>query len=153
MIHGVGRREANSSIKTHSALRYACRVIACVNKEEKNPEEYKRKMTAATIKVSGLSHKRANKSDPRLAQEIFHKIYHMYGNINNTEEKNTALLLTSMSYYKYTNKVYQNNSKLHDNHQNEFTFQVRPIVPPELRQIQPRATQVWKFDEIGDLMH
>ena len=34
VLHGVGRQDANISIKTNSALMYACRVIARVNKEE-----------------------------------------------------------------------------------------------------------------------
>ena len=36
VMHGVGRREANKTIKSCSALRYACRVIVRVNKEEEN---------------------------------------------------------------------------------------------------------------------
>ena len=34
VIHSIGRRDVNKTIKTHSALRYARRVIVCVNKEE-----------------------------------------------------------------------------------------------------------------------
>ena len=37
----------------------------------------------------------------------------------------------------------------HKNHQNGFTFQVRTIVPPDIHQIQPRATQVWNYDGTG----
>ena len=57
-MHGVGRREAKKNIKSRSALRYACRVIARVNKEEENAEGQKKNMTTGTIKVYGLSHKR-----------------------------------------------------------------------------------------------
>ena len=36
VMHGVGRQESNKTIKSRSTIRYACRVIARVNKEEKN---------------------------------------------------------------------------------------------------------------------
>ena len=36
VIHGVGRWDANKTIKIHSALRYFQRVIARVNKEKVN---------------------------------------------------------------------------------------------------------------------
>ena len=80
---------------------------------------------------------------------MFHKIYHMYSDINNKEEKNAALLLTSMSDHEDINKVRKTTVNSHKNHQNEFPLQVRTIVPPELHKIQPRATQVWNCDEIG----
>ena len=36
VMHGVGRRESNKTIKSRSALRYACIVITRVYKEEEN---------------------------------------------------------------------------------------------------------------------
>ena len=57
------------------------------------------------IKFLGLRHKREKQCDPRLAWEMFHKIYHMYSDIKNKEETNAALLLTSISDHKYINKV------------------------------------------------
>ena len=57
------------------------------------------------IKVLGLSHKRAKQCDPRLAWEMFHKIYHMYSDIKNKEKTNVDLLLTSMLDHKYINKI------------------------------------------------
>ena len=83
VLSGVGRQGANNSIKTHSTLRYARRVIARVNKEEENAEGHKINMATGTIKVSGSSHKRENQSDPRLAWENFHTIYNMYSDIQN----------------------------------------------------------------------
>ena len=65
----------------------------------------------------------------RLAWEMFHKIYHMYSDINNKEETNAALLPTIISYHKDMNKVRKTTVKSHDNHQNKFPFQVRTIVP------------------------
>ena len=87
VLSGVGRRDANNSIKTHSALRYARRLISRVNKEEENAEGQKRKMMTGTIKVYGLSHKREKQSDPRLAWEMFHKIYNMCSDTKNEELK------------------------------------------------------------------
>ena len=51
VIHSVGRRDANKTIKSRSALRYVRRVIARVNKEEDNAEGHKRKMITGIIKV------------------------------------------------------------------------------------------------------
>ena len=73
----------------------------------------------------------------------------MYSDIKNKEGKNPALLLTCMSYQKDINKVSETTVKSHENHQNESPLQVRTIVPPDLHQIQPRATQVWNCNEIG----
>ena len=63
----MGRRDANKTITLDSALRYAHRVIARVNKEEENVEGHRRNMTTEKIKVLVLSHKREKKYDPRLA--------------------------------------------------------------------------------------
>ena len=70
VLYGVGRRDANKTITPESALRYAHRVIARINKEEKNAEGQKRKTTTGIINVSGLSHKRVKKCDLRLNWEI-----------------------------------------------------------------------------------
>ena len=67
----------------------------------------------------------------------------MYSDIKNKEGGGVALLLTSMSDHKDMNKVSETTVNSHGNHQNGFPFQVRIIVPPDLHQIQPRATQVW----------
>ena len=105
VLHGMGRRHANNRIKMHSALRYTRRVTYLVNKEEEEAEGQKRKKMSGKIKVSGLNHNRENKSDLRLALEMFHTIYHMCSDINNTEETNAALLITSISYCKDMKKV------------------------------------------------
>ena len=73
----------------------------------------------------------------------------MYSDIKNKEGKNSALLLTSMSDHEYINKVSKTTVNSHENNINEYPFRVRTIVPPELHQIQLRATQVWNCDEIG----
>ena len=89
------------------------------------------------------------KFDPRLAWEMFHKIYHMYSDINNKGERNAALLLTSISDHQYINKFSKKTVNSHENHHNEYPFQVRRIFPSNLHHIQPRATQVWNCDKIG----
>ena len=100
VLHGVGRRDVAKTITPDSALRYARRVIAQVNKEEDNAEGQKRKTKTGIIKIPGSSHKRAKQCDLRLAREMFHKIYHMYSDIKNKEDINAPLLLTSMSDHK-----------------------------------------------------
>ena len=112
-------------------------------------EVYKRKTRTGIIQVLVLSHKREKQCDPRLAWEMFHKIYHIYSDIKNKEEINASLLLTSMSDHENINKVSEITGNSHKNHHNEDPFQIRTIVPPDLHQIQPRATQVWNCDEIG----
>ena len=62
---------------------------------------------------------------------------------------NAALILTSVSYQKEMNKVSETTVNSHINNHNKFPFHLRMIVPPNLRQIQPRATQVRNCDEIG----
>ena len=79
----MGFQYSKKNIKTHSALRYYRRVIASVNKEEENAEGQKRSTMIGKIKVSSLSHRTAKQSDPKLVWEIFHKIYHMYSDIDN----------------------------------------------------------------------
>ena len=73
----------------------------------------------------------------------------MYSDIKNREEINAALLITSMSDHEDINKVRETTLNSHENHHNEYLFQVLTIYPPDLHQIQPRATQVWNCDEIG----
>ena len=46
------------------------------------------------------------------------------------------------------NKVSKTTTNSHDNNQKEFPCRLRMIFPPDLHQIQPRATQVWSCDKI-----
>ena len=79
---------------------------------------------------------------------MFQKIYLMYSDINNNKETNAALLLTIMSYYEDINKFSETKVTSHENHHNEYPFQVWTFSPPDLHQIQERATKVWNCDEI-----
>ena len=45
VLHGVGFRYSNKTIKSRSALRYSRRVIVRVNREEENAEGQKRNTT------------------------------------------------------------------------------------------------------------
>ena len=49
------------------------------------------------IKVSGIIHKRLKESDPRIAWLMLQTIYLMNGDINNKEEIDYVMLITSMS--------------------------------------------------------
>ena len=60
----VFETQKKNPIKTYSALRYARRVIARVNKEEENEEGNNRKKMTVKIKVSVLRQNRENQSDP-----------------------------------------------------------------------------------------
>ena len=101
------------------------------------------------IKVSVLSHKRGKQSDPRLAWFMFHNIYRMYIDFNNKEEGNSFMLLTSMSEHKESNKVDKELKDSHDNYDNNQLILQKIIIPYDLNDIQPRATQVCNCDEVG----
>ena len=89
------------------------------------------------------------KSDTRLSWLMFHKIYWVYSDIKNKEEKNASMILTSMSEHEESKKV---NEELEDScgkdDKNWPIFQ-KIIVPSDINDIQPRATQVWNWDEVG----
>ena len=70
------------------------------------------------MKVLGLTHKRANKSDPRLDWFMFLKINRMYSEIKNKEEINTAMLLTRISEHGESNKVNEELKNSRDNDEN-----------------------------------
>ena len=73
VIHDVGKRRIVNEIQPDYAYSYACRFIQRVNKEEEKSE--KKTSKRGMIKVSGLSHKRAKQSYPRLAWFMFQNIY------------------------------------------------------------------------------
>ena len=92
------------------------------------------------IKFSGLIHKRENQSDPRIACFILHKTYHMYGDTKNKEQRNSAMLITSMSEHEEANKL---NEELEDSRDNDDVNQPilqKIIIPSDINYIQPRAT-------------
>ena len=59
------------------------------------------------IKVSGLNQKRAKQKNPRLTWMIPQKIYLMYSDIRNKEERGYVMLLKSMPEHKQSNTVKQ----------------------------------------------
>ena len=52
------------------------------------------------IKVSGIIHKRLKESDTRIDRMTLQSIYSMNNDINNKEEINYVMLITSMSQNK-----------------------------------------------------
>ena len=100
VIHGVGGQSIGNGIKLASAQSYSRRLIQRVNISEERSKGQKRRTRKVMIKVSVLRHKRAKQSDPRLAWFMFHQIYPIYSEINNKEEINSAMLITSMSEHE-----------------------------------------------------
>ena len=68
------------------------------------------------INVLGLRYKRVKQSDTRLDWFMFHKIQRMYSDIKNKEERNSAILLTSMSEQEENNRI---NKELKDSKYND----------------------------------
>ena len=97
MIHDLGKRSIGNVICPKSAQGYARRLIRCANREEGEAYGQKLRTRTAMLKDLGLTHKRKKKSDPRFTRFMLHKIYCMYSYINNKEEINYDMLLTSMS--------------------------------------------------------
>ena len=69
--------------------------------------------------------------------------------ISRIKRENETLFLTIMSDHKDMNKVIKTTVNSYDIHLNKFPFQGITIIPTNLHQIQPRATQVRNYDEIG----
>ena len=80
-IHSVRKRNIVDEITAASAVKYSLRVIIRVNKYESKAEGQKITPRKGMIKVSGLIHKREDKSDPRLAWLMFQQIYLMFHGI------------------------------------------------------------------------
>ena len=83
VLHEVDGKIIGNEIKPASAQRYAHRLIKRLNINEEGEEGQKLRTRTGLIKVSGLSHKRSKKSDPRLTWFMFHKIYCIYSDIKN----------------------------------------------------------------------
>ena len=101
------------------------------------------------INVLGLSHKREKQSDPRLSWFMFHKIYRMYSDIKNKEERNAPILLTSISKHKVSNKVNEELEDSCDNDDNNQPILQELIIPSDINGIQKIATQVWNCNGVG----
>ena len=61
-------------------------------------------MRTGMINNLGLKYKRENQSDPRFSWFMLHKIYHMYSDIKNKYERNSATILTIISEHGEANK-------------------------------------------------
>ena len=98
-------------------------------KKRKKSEIQKLTSNRGMIKVSGIIHRRENKSDTRLAWIIPQNIFLMYCNTNNKEEWNSVILLTSMSENIEANKQ---NNKVEDSQGNMENNQplIKTSAPP-----------------------
>ena len=67
VLHDLGGQIISNSIKPASAPKYACRLIQRLNRNKEVAEGQKLGTIKGTMKVLGLSHKRAKKSDTRIA--------------------------------------------------------------------------------------
>ena len=108
VIHDIGKQRIGNRIKQNFTQRYYYRVIERVDKEERKSEGQIRKYNRGMIKVPGLSHKMANQRNLSLAWFMFQKIYIMYLDKNNKEERNSAMLLSSISEHEQAKKVNKN---------------------------------------------
>ena len=101
------------------------------------------------ITFLGFIHNRAKKRDYRLVWFMFHNIYIMYSDIKNKEERNAAMLITSMSEHEEANKFNKEIKDSRDNDDNNQPILQKMITPSDLNDIQPRANQAWNCDEVG----
>ena len=73
---------------------------------------------------------------------MFHKIYRMYSDIKNNEERNAAVLLTSMSEHEEANKVNKELEDSCDNDDNNQPILQKMFIPSNLNDNQLKPTQV-----------
>ena len=78
--------------KKESKLKYEKRVLKRVHELEPERENQQKRNKTGTMKVAGLSHKRAKQSDPRLAWLMFHKICNMCRNGMKDERKHSEAI-------------------------------------------------------------
>ena len=100
VLHDIGKQNISNGIQSKSSQRYERRVIQPVNREGGEVEEQKQKIRTGMINVLGISHKEGKQSDPNISYLMFHKIYSMHSYIKNKEEKNSDILLSSMSEHE-----------------------------------------------------
>ena len=67
----------------------------------------------------------------------------IYSDIKNKEERNYAIVLTSMSEHKESNKGNKELEYSRDNDEKNQLFLQNMIIPSDINDIQPRDTQVW----------
>ena len=91
-------------------------------------------------KISGLIHKREKQSDPMTTRFMLHKTYHMYGDTMNKEQRNSTMLITSMSEHEEAKKVNEELEDSRDNDDGNQPILQKMIIPSDLNYIQPRFT-------------
>ena len=73
---------------------------------------------------------------------MLHKIHLMYGDINNKEEINAAIILTRISEQEESNKVNEELKDSRDNDDNNQHILQKIIIPSDINDIQLRTTEV-----------
>ena len=96
VLHAIGGKIVGNCIKPPSSQMYARRLNQRVNINEEGAEGQKQRNRTGMIKVLNISHKRAKQSDPGITWFMLHTIYCIYNDNKNKEERNAAMLLTSM---------------------------------------------------------
>ena len=80
---------------------------------------------------------------------MLHKIYRMYSDIKNKQERNYAMLLTSISKHEESNKVNKTLEDSRDNDDKNQPILKKMFTLSDINDVQPRATQVWNYNKIG----
>ena len=101
------------------------------------------------MKLSIISNNRARQSDPRIAWLMFHKIAQIYRDVREKKFEEATELILNL------------HANLNSNHTSSYshitpkisiqqpTMPIDPkILPKDLKEIQPRPSQVWNCDEI-----
>ena len=173
LIMELGVRKTDIGDK--SKLQLAKRVISRINCLEPISGEQVKWSRTGEIKVSGLSHKRAKQSDPRLAWLMFRKICEMCRDVRTRERKQREELTKPIGLDLLSSVVDQLNDATPpvppqvpapdvppqvpapflrkkykiSNEEAKKSLEELTIVPDDITHLQPRPSQCWNCDEIG----
>ena len=146
----MNAQQSTKEITPKSSSKYTRSLIKRVNGTEDSHDKQRKKSITGSVKVPNICNNRARQSDPRLAWLIFHKIAQMYRDIREQEiEKATELIINLCSNLNSNHA--SSPSPITPNISIEQpTINLDPkTVPKDIKEIQPRPSQVWNYDEIG----
>ena len=113
-------------------------------------DNQRKKSRTGLVKVSSISNNISKQSDPRLAWLMFHKIAQMYRDIRQQEsEEAMGLILNLRDKFKIDNKTVSSPRTPNISIEQPKMPLDPKSVPKDLKDIQPRPSQVWNCDEIG----
>ena len=120
----------------------------------KEDNDKKRNKSRTGLKVSSLRNNRSNQNDPRLAWTMFHKIAHMYSYITKQETEQASLIIQGLHVNLDSTKAAGTStatSNVSIPIQSTMLIYQTTVttVPEDLKDIQPRPSQVWNCDKIG----